>query len=202
MADQNRKNIYIPEDKMEMFKQAEEFAKKNNISLSMLVTKSVSKFVSDAVKNAGEISLMIKTYDDNSVIPAINYIKFNGEEIANDPYKIDSDCNTTDPSKIINRYKMLYGKKELTKNDELGHAYTIYETKKGKYLLYIISTQTRHVHNDEYSDEYIKHVIIRQECSYSIYDDLKSLVENLGDLDNTTINELAKHESTTEYLDI
>ena len=201
MADQNRKNIYIPEDQMEMFKQAEEFAKKNNISLSMLVTKSVSKFVLDAVRNAGEVSLMIKTYDDHSVIPVIKYIEFNGEEIANDPYKIDFDCNTNDPSKLINRYKMTYDKNDYNKNDELGHTYTIYETKKGKYLIYINRTQTRYIYNDEYYDN-SEQVIIRQECSYNVYDDLKSLVESLGNLDNTTINELAKHESTTEYLDI
>jgi hypothetical protein len=202
MADQNRKNIYISEDQMEMFKQAEEFAKNNNISLSMLVTKSVSKFVSDAVKNAGEVSLMIKTYDDNSVIPVINYIKFNGEEIVKDPYKIDYDCNTNDPTKSIDKYKMVYDKKNYNKNDELGHEYTIYETKKGKYLLYINRIQTRYVCNDEYYDDNCERVIIREVCSYNVYDDLKSLVENLGELDNATISELAKHESTTEYLDI
>lgn len=183
MADQNRKNIYIPEDQTEMFKNAEEFAKSNNMSLSILVAKSVSKFVSDAVKTAGEVSLMIKTYNNDSIIPVIKYIKFYGDKMVKSPYILYESCE--------NEY-------------EIGHTYTIYKTKKEKYLVYIDKTHTTYSIDIDYqsSSKFNKTATNKQECSYKLYDNLKYLVDDLGDLDSTSINELAKYECLTEYLDI
>lgn len=196
MADQNRKNIYIPEDQAEMFKKAEEFAKNNDMSLSTLVVQAVDKFISRISKNAGEVSLMLRTYSDHSVIPKIKYIKFNGERIAQSNYLSDSDKIVLDKNGSLTKpeYVVCDLFNYIQPEDYVGHQYTIYKTQKGKYLVYTDREHSRYFGEDEQ--------ILRRECYYDIYDDLKSLVGDLSDLDFETIDELAKHECTTEYLDI
>lgn len=200
MAEPSRKNIYIPEDQVEMFKQAEEFAKNNDMSVSMLVMKAVSKFVSDETKNEGEVSLIIKTYERNAIMPTIRYIKFLGEKIAETPF-IDNDVDALfcdgkftylPPNVVVDETK-------YSDKDTIGHRYTIYKTKKGKYLAYIHKEHSKQY--IDWSGEWTKD-IIKQEYSYETYDTINDLVKKLVDLNTETIDELAKSECPVEYLDI
>lgn len=199
MADQNRKNIYIPEDQAEMFKQAEEFAKNKGMSVSTLVIQAVSKFISDVSDHQGEVSLMIKTYNDEEHpnIPSIEYIKFIGEEIAKTPYR--EDCVSIGEDGHLSKYgKEICDIENYLKGDFVGHKYTIYKTKKEKYLVYTTRIHSRtFILSDKDAEQSFK-----QQYSYKIYDNILDLVNHILDLDNKTIDEIVKSESKHVFLDI
>ena len=195
MAQLNRKNIYIPDDQSQVYEKAEIFAKSHDISLSVLIGKSLEYYINSNEPNDKDIYLTIKTYSENPKIPTIKQIKFIGEEISQSEIINDKVSNEY-YSKYEVSNEVVFDENNYTVHDYVGHAYTIYKTQKGKLLVYISRSHER---PDDNSGEYI---IIKEENSYKLYDNVSDMVEGIEDMPNNVIEDVVKFNSEIEVLDI
>lgn len=191
-----RKNIYIPEEQIQLYQNGEELAKEKDISMSMLILKGISMFIEANENKSNTITLTIKQYEDNSIIPIMKQIKFVGEKLGESGYIpdnyiarecIEGNCDLGEVVCDLDNYEI---------SDHVAHYYMIYKTQKGKLLVYIDREHT----NGYYENGLYE--IKKQTFSYKIYNTLEEMVQDIKDIPSNTIEEIVKHDIVEEFLDI
>lgn len=185
MAEALRKNIYIPEEEVEFFKECEKFTQDNNMPMSGVIIQALKKYMEDA--NNSDIILVVKKNEESVLLNEYKKIKFKGKKIVSTGLLYTDKC----PSFVKLRPKF-----EMYANDNLAHEYIFYKTEKGMLLAYI---RKLHVRFTPYSTDTS---IIEEECMYEIFKSIEDAVSKLNDIPNECIDELILEMADTEELDI
>ncbi|MBO8160606.1 MAG: hypothetical protein H0Z24_03135 [Thermosipho sp. (in: Bacteria)] len=160
-----RKTIYVSEEDLPIFEKAE---KLGDNSLSAVIAEALKRFVEvkeAEAKGFSEITLGIRAVKGEMGVPCnLHTVKFIGRELAR-------GCDKSD----------LLGSR--------GVDYVIYQTRKGKILLYVNQWSMQ---NGEADKGY-----------YKIFDTLEELQKN-ADVPTEVVKDAAKalEQEITEYLDI
>lgn len=143
-----RKNFYIPESDLEYYEKAKEYAGESLSSILVQCLKNIVRNKEIQENQMEMISIFIGESDGVTHSMKGERIKFVGKKIATDYY--DSEPNT-----FIN--------------------YSLYYTRKGKYLLYVVYEDT---------------AALQTEFSYKVYDSFSALYN--ANLTVKLINEAEK----------
>lgn len=194
-----RKSLYIPVNKLDLFKEFEKKASDLDMSFSELFISKIPdviKAIDNAEREEQKFTLPIKEKSKDIAIPNLKQIQFAGEKITSTPFILPTKESPFYPSVPVHL------------GTAFCHMYTFYKTKKKKILVYI---ELLHIEYNNYNPDYpLNHPndldfnILDQEYKYKIYDytDFNSMILDLHDIPPSCIDDLIQAFAETEVLDI